>query len=145
MKTHVPNADQIDKNWVVVDATGQRLGRLATQVATLLRGKHKPIYTPHLDTGDFVIVVNASKIELSGNKIEQKEYFSHSRYPGGSRIVTAREAMQNRPEWVVRKAIWGMIPHNRLGRAIIKKLKVYADDQHPHEAQQPVDYKLLNQ
>ena len=138
MKTYIPKDQDIQHEWILLDAEGQRLGRLATQVAMLLRGKHKPYFTPHLDTGDFVIIVNEDKIELTGNKINQKTYFSHSGYPGGSRIITARYAIKNRPEWMVRKAIWGMLPHNRLGRKLIKKLKIYSGPDHPHAAQLPV-------
>jgi len=137
LKTYIPKLKEINKAWWVVDAEGQRLGRLASRVATILRGKHRPIYTPHLDTGDFVIVVNAGKVSFTGRKLDQKTYFSHSTYPGGSRIISLRQAMDNRPEWVVRKAVWGMLPHNRLGRKLVKKLKVYPGSQHPHAAQQP--------
>lgn len=137
MKTYIPKAQDIKREWVLIDADGQRLGRLATKVATLLRGKHRPIFTPFLDTGDFVIVVNAEKISLSGQKIEQKTYFRHSTYPGGSRITTMKQAMEKKPEWVVRHAIWGMLPHNKLGRKLIRKLKVYRGSEHPHTAQKP--------
>ena len=137
MRTFIPKQNDIQKRWWVVDADGQRLGRLATRVATVLRGKHRPIYTPHLDTGDFVVVVNADKIALTGRKLEQKTYFSHSGYPGGSSITTLNQAMKAKPEWVVKKAIWGMLPHNRLGRKLIKKLKIYRGSEHPHQAQQP--------
>lgn len=137
MKTYIPKSQDIERNWVLIDAKGKRLGRLATQVATLLRGKHRPYFTPHLDTGDFVVVVNAEKIELTGRKLEQKMYFSHSGFPGGSRIISASYAMKNKPGWVIRKAVWGMLPHNRLGRKLIKKLKVYSGPDHPHQAQQP--------
>ena len=137
MKTYIPRRDDINRKWWVVDADGQRLGRMASHVASVLRGKHRPIYTPHLDTGDFVIVVNARKVAITGNKIDQKSYFSHSTYPGGSRFLPLRQALEKKPEWVIRKAVWGMLPHNRLGRKLIKKLKVYAGSEHPHEAQQP--------
>ncbi len=137
LRTFIPKANDIKRKWWIVDADGQRLGRLATRIATILRGKHRPIYTPHLDTGDFVVVVNADKIALTGNKLEQKSYFKPSPYPGGSKIIPMKRVMENKPEWVVRKAIWGMLPHNRLGRKLIKKLKVYAGSEHPHSAQQP--------
>lgn len=137
LRTFIPKANDIKRKWWIVDADGQRLGRLATRIATILRGKHRPIYTPHLDTGDFVVVVNADKIALTGNKLEQKSYFKPSPYPGGSKIIPMKRVMENKPEWVVRKAIWGMLPHNRLGRKLIKKLKVYTGSEHPHSAQQP--------
>jgi len=137
LRTYIPKQDEIRRSWVVVDAAGQRLGRLATRVAVMLRGKHRPIYTPHLDTGDFVIVLNADKISFTGGKLDKKTYFSHSTYPGGSRIISLRQAMEKRPEWVIRRAVWGMLPHNKLGRKLIKKLKVYAGSDHPHIAQQP--------
>lgn len=137
MRTYIPKEDDIDRKWWVVDADGHRLGRLATRVATILRGKHRPIFTPHLDTGDFVVVVNADKISVTGRKLEQKTYFTHSGYPGGSKIISLSQAMKTKPEWVVKKAIWGMLPHNRLGRRLIKKLKVYSGPEHPHQAQQP--------
>jgi len=137
LKTFIPKGKDIHSKWWVVDADGLRLGRMATRVATLLRGKHRPIYTPHLDMGDFVIVVNARKVALTGAKLDKKSYFSHSTYPGGSHFLAMRLAMEKKPEWVVRKTIWGMLPHNRLGRKLIKKLKVYAGPDHPHTAQQP--------
>ncbi len=141
MRTFIPKANDIKRKWWIVDADGQRLGRLATRIATILRGKHRPIYTPHLDTGDFVVVINADKIALTGDKLQQKSYFRPSPYPGGSKIIPMKRVMATKPEWVVRKAIWGMLPHNRLGRKLIKKLKVYAGSEHPHSAQQP---DLLN-
>lgn len=143
MKTFIPKENDIQrKRWLVVDATGQRLGRLATRVAILLRGKHKPIFTPHLDTGDFVIVINADKLVLTGDKLEQKQYFRHSTYPGGGKFTPVKKVMEQNPEIVVRKAIWGMIPHNALGRQVITKLKIYRGPDHPHEAQQPVEWDL---
>ena len=142
MRTYIPKQKDIKHEWLVVDAEGQRLGRLATRVATVLRGKHRPIFTPHLDTGDFVIVINAEKIGLTGNKLNQKTYFRHSMYPGGSTFTLLRDAMENKPEWVVRQAVWGMLPHNRLGRKLIKKLKVYSGSEHPHQAQQPTKLEL---
>jgi large subunit ribosomal protein L13 len=121
----------------VVDARGQTLGRLASEIAKILKGKHKPIYTPHLDTGDFVIVINAEKVHVTGNKMDQKMYYRHSGYPGGLKSITLREQLKRHPTRVIRSAVKGMLPHNRLGRATLKKLKVYAGDAHPHEAQQP--------
>ncbi len=143
MKTHIPKQDEIEqKEWWIVDANDQILGRLATQVAILLRGKHKPNFTPHLDLGDFVIVVNAEKIVLTGKKMEQKTYFRHSTYPGGQTITPVKDVMKKEPELVVRKAIWGMLPHNALGRRLIRKLKVYRNSDHPHQAQQPAAWEL---
>ncbi len=142
LRTYIPKANDIDRKWWVADAEGQRLGRLATRIATILRGKHRPIYTPHLDTGDFVIIVNADKIVVTGRKLDQKTYFSHSTYPGGSRFRSMRQVMNSKPELVVRKAVWGMLPHNRLGRKLIRKLKIYSGPDHPHEAQQPVKLEL---
>jgi len=121
----------------VVDATGQTLGRLATKIATILRGKHKPIYAPHMDCGDHVIVINADKIRVTGKKLDQKVYYRHSGYPGGLKSITLREQLQKHPERVIYLAVRGMLPKNRLGRRMIKKLRVYASDSHPHQAQQP--------
>lgn len=142
MKTYIPKKGEIERKWVLVDASDQRLGRLASEVARLLRGKHRPIYTPFLDTGDFVVIINADKIALTGNKIDQKTYFRHSTYPGGGKFTSMRKAMDIKPEWVVRKAVWGMLPHNTLGRRLIKKLKVYGGPDHPHQAQQPSPLNL---
>ncbi|MEG1500863.1 MAG: 50S ribosomal protein L13 [Clostridiales bacterium] len=127
----------IQRTWYILDATGKPLGRLATEAARILRGKHKPIFTPHIDTGDHVIVINADKVVLTGNKLTQKKYYRHSSYPGGLKVVRYDDLMAKRPTFAVEKAIKGMLPHNRLGAASAKKLKVYAGDQHPHEAQQP--------
>jgi len=137
MKTYTAKPHEVERKWYVVDAEGQTLGRLATQVATILKGKHKPIYTPHVDTGDHVIVINAEKIHLTGNKLQDKKYYRHSGYPGGIKSVTAGEVLNRHPERVIEAAVWGMIPHNKLGRQMIKKLKVYAGAEHPHEAQMP--------
>jgi large subunit ribosomal protein L13 len=137
MKTYVATPATRERNWLVVDAAGQTLGRLATQIADALRGKRKPEYTPHCDTGDFVIVVNAEKISVTGNKRQEKRYYRHSGYPGGLRSRTLEEMLQRRPEEVIRKAVKGMLPRNRLGRAQLTKLKVYAGPDHPHEAQKP--------
>ena len=137
MRTYTPSAKDIEHAWYVVDAEGQTLGRLATRVATVLRGKHKPTYTPHLDTGDFVIVVNADKVILSGQKAEQKLYHRHSGYPGGIKAVPFLAMLEKKPTEVVEKAVKGMLPKNKLGRAMSRKLKVYAGPDHPHAAQQP--------
>jgi len=137
MKTYVATPASRERNWLVVDASGQTLGRLATQVANALRGKRKPDYTPHIDVGDFVIVVNAEKVAVSGSKREEKRYYRHSGYPGGLRSRTLGEMLERRPEEVVRRAVKGMLPRTRLGREQLRKLKVYAGPEHPHEAQKP--------
>ena len=135
MKTYSTRAKDIERQWHVIDASGKTLGRLATQVATLLTGKHKPMYVPHLDTGDYVIVLNAAKVRVTGKKAKQKNYYRHSGYPGGMRAVTYEDMMAAHPTRVIEHAVKGMLPHNRLGRAMFKKLKVYAGDEHPHQAQ----------
>jgi len=137
VKTFSAKSYEVEREWFVVDAEGQTLGRLATFVATLLRGKHKPVYTPHVDCGDYVIVVNADKINVTGKKLDQKIYYRHSGYPGGLKQVTLRRRLQTHPERVIESAVRGMLPKNRLGRKMFKKLKVYAGPMHPHEAQQP--------
>jgi large subunit ribosomal protein L13 len=137
MKTYVATPDSRERNWLVVDATGKTLGRLATQIADTLRGKRKPEYTPHIDVGDFVIVVNAERISVTGNKRQEKRYYRHSGYPGGLRSRTLDEMLGRRPEEVIRLAVKGMLPRNRLGRAQLRKLKVYAGPDHPHAAQKP--------
>ena len=137
MKTYNAKPGEIDRLWYVVDAEGRTLGRLATQIADTLRGKGKPEYTPHVDTGDFVVVVNAEKIAVTGNKLDDKIYYRHSGYPGGLRERTLREELARRPTEVLRKAVKGMLPRNRLARAQITKLKIYAGPEHPHEAQAP--------
>jgi large subunit ribosomal protein L13 len=137
MKTYVATPNTRERNWLVVDATGQTLGRLATQIADALRGKRKPQYTPHCDVGDFVVVVNADKIAVTGNKLAEKGYYRHSGYPGGLRSRTLAEMLDRQPEEVIRKAVRGMLPRTRLGRAQLRKLKVYAGPEHPHEAQKP--------
>lgn len=134
--------EDVERDWWVVDATGETVGRLATKVATLLRGKHKPWFTPHVDTGDFVVVINADKIELQGKRVEQKEYFSHSMYPGGQKIRTFKEMKAKNAAFVIEHAVKGMIPKNRLGRKVAKKLKVYNGSEHPHSAQQPQLFEL---
>ena len=142
MKTFSAKPQDIERKWFVVDAQGQTLGRLATRIATVLRGKHKPVYTPHLDCGDYVIVVNADKIHVTGQKLEQKTYYRHSGYPGGLRQVSLRRQLQVHPDRVIEAAVRGMLPHNRLGRKMFKKLKIYAGPTHPHEAQQPTALEL---
>ena len=142
VKTYVANPTDRERNWLIVDAEGQTLGRLATQIADALRGKRKPTYTPHIDTGDFVVVVNAEKIQVTGNKLDQKRYYRHSGYPGGLRSRTLREQLDRRPEEVLRRAVKGMLPKNRLARRQITKLKIYAGPEHPHEAQAPSELKV---
>jgi large subunit ribosomal protein L13 len=137
VKTSSAKPHEIERKWFVIDAQGQTLGRLATRVATVLRGKHKPIYTPHIDCGDYVIVVNADKINVTGQKLDQKIYYRHSGYPGGLKQVTLRRQLQTHPERVIEAAVRGMLPKNRLGRKMFKKLKVYDGPDHPHQAQQP--------
>jgi large subunit ribosomal protein L13 len=137
MKTYSAKPGEITREWYLVDAEGKTLGRLATQIADTLRGKRKPQYTPHVDTGDFVIVVNAEKVHVTGNKLDQKRYYRHSGYPGGLRSRTLREQLDRRPTEVLRVAVKGMLPKNRLARQQITKLKIYAGPEHPHEAQNP--------
>ncbi len=142
MRTYSPKPGEIERQWHVIDAADVVLGRLATHAATLLRGKHKPVFAPHVDTGDFVIVVNAAKVALTGNKRQTKVAVRHSGYPGGLRSVGYEELLAKRPERAVELAVRGMLPHNRLGRALIKKLKVYAGAEHPHAAQQPTPFEI---
>jgi len=142
MKTYVATPANREREWLVVDATGKTLGRLATQLADALRGKRKPEYTPHCDVGDFVIVVNAEKISVTGKKREEKKYYRHSGYPGGLRSRTFNEMLDRRPEEIIRLAVKGMLPRNRLARAQLRKLKVYAGPEHPHEAQQPKQMEI---
>jgi large subunit ribosomal protein L13 len=137
MKTYSAKPGEITREWYLVDAEGKTLGRLATQIADTLRGKRKPQYTPHVDTGDFVVVVNAEKIQVTGNKLDQKRYYRHSGYPGGLRSRTLREQLDRRPTEVLRVAVKGMLPKNRLARQQLTKLKIYAGPEHPHEAQNP--------
>lgn len=136
--------EDVERDWWIVDATGKTLGRLSSQVAALLRGKHKPWFTPHVDTGDFVIVINADKIELTGKRVEGKQYISHSGYPGGQKQRTFKEMLEKKPEFIIEHAVKGMLPKNRLGKKIIKKLKVYRDDAHPHKAQMPKVFEINN-
>jgi large subunit ribosomal protein L13 len=142
VKTYAAKASEIDSSWWVVDATDQTLGRLATRIATLLEGKHKPMYSPNLDTGDHVVVVNAARVKVTGNKLLQKRYYRHSGYPGGLKEETLQSLMARKPELVIERAVKGMLPQNRLGRAMFKKLKVYRGADHPHQAQQPVAAEL---
>ncbi len=137
MKTYSVKADEIKREWYLIDAEGKTLGRLASEIAKILRGKHKPIYSPHLDCGDYVIVINAEKIRVTGRKLDQKIYYRHSGYPGGLKSITLREQLAKHPERVIKAAVKGMLPKNRLGRKMLKKLKVYAGASHPHQAQQP--------
>jgi len=142
MRTFIPKKGDIEQKWWLINAEGRVLGRMATEVADLIRGKRKPQFTSHLDTGDFVVIVNAEKIKVSGRKLEQKKYYSHSGYPGGIKEETLKDLLERKPEEVVKKAVWGMIPKGKLGRALYKKLKVYRGPAHPHEAQNPQEYKF---
>ncbi len=141
-KTYVAKPTDRERNWLLVDANGLTLGRLSTQIADALRGKRKPTYTPHIDTGDFVVVINAEKIHVTGNKLADKRYYRHSGYPGGLKSRTLAEQLERQPEEVIRKAVKGMLPRNRLARKQLTKLKVYAGPEHPHAAQQPVPMEI---
>lgn len=141
MKTQVAKKEEVTRDWYLVDADNKVLGRIATEIANVLRGKNKPIYTPSVDTGDFVIVVNAEKIALTGKKLADKVYYSHSGFPGGLKEITAGKLLEKKPEDVIRKAVKGMLPKNKLSRSMLSKLKIYAGPEHPHKAQQP---KALN-
>lgn len=136
-KTYYPKPDEITRNWVLVDAEGQNLGRLASNIARVLIGKDKPQYTPGVDVGDFVIVVNAEKIAVTGKRLDQKMYYRHSGYPGGLKQINLRDQLAKFPERVIKSAVWGMVPHNRYGRKLMRKLRIYAGPDHPHAAQQP--------
>lgn len=136
-KTYIPKANELSREWILVDANGQYLGRLASQIARVILGKHKPIFTPGVDTGDFVIVVNAERVRVTGNKLEDKIYYRHSGYPGGLKAISLRQQLATHPDRVLRHAVWGMLPHNKVGRELIKKLKIYAGPHHPHAAQNP--------
>lgn len=142
MRTFIPKKDDIDQKWWLVDADGRILGRMATEIADLIRGKKKPQFTSHLDTGDFVVVINAEKIKVTGRKLEQKKYYHHSLYPGGIKEISLEDLLAKKPEEVIKKAVWGMVPKGKLGRALYKKLKVYRGPTHPHEAQNPQEYKF---
>ncbi|MGI6712074.1 MAG: 50S ribosomal protein L13 [Bacillota bacterium] len=137
MQTYMATPKDIEKKWYILDAANKPLGRLATEAARLLRGKHKPIFTPHIDTGDHVIIINAEKVLLTGNKLSKKKYYKHSRYPGGLKSMDYQTLLATKPERAIQKAVKGMIPHNRLGRKILTKMRVYRGSEHPHAAQKP--------
>ncbi len=137
MDTYIPKLNEINQKWLVVDADGQILGRFASEVASILRGKNKPIFTPHMDVGDNVIIINAGKIRVTGKKAKTKKYYRHTGYPGGLRSDSYSDLIKSNPAKILEKAIWGMLPHNKLGKKIYKKLKIYAGNEHPHEAQKP--------
>ncbi len=136
-KTYYPKAGDVKEEWFVVDANGQNLGRLAARIASVLLGKHKPDFTPGVDTGAHVIVVNAERVTVTGNKMTEKMYYRHSQYPGGLKQISLRDQLQKHPDRVLRAAVWGMLPHNKFGRQVIKKLKIYAGAEHPHQSQRP--------
>ncbi len=136
-KTYYPKPDDITREWYLADANGQNLGRLATQIAGILLGKNKPDYTPGVDNGGFVVVINAERVTVTGRKLEEKIYYHHTGYPGGIKAISLRDQLKKHPDRVIHSAVWGMLPHNRHGRKLIKKLKVYTGPEHPHEAQQP--------
>lgn len=138
-KTYIPKSSDLTQDWKLVDANGKNLGRLATQISTILLGKDKPTFTPGVDTGDFVVVINAEKITVTGNKLEDKYYYRHTGYPGGLKKISLRDQLDKYPDRVIRQAVWGMLPHNRYGRKLIKKLKIYSGPEHPHQAQNPVE------
>jgi len=142
MKTFSAKPETVKRDWYVIDAAGQTLGRLATQIATRLRGKHKPEYTPHVDTGDYIVVINAEQVRVTGNKTSDKVYYSHTGYPGGIKSITFEKLIARAPERVLEGAVKGMLPNNPLGRAMYRKLKVYAGTEHPHAAQQPTELKI---
>lgn len=142
MKTYVTKPESVERKWYVVDAEGQTLGRLASRVAAVLRGKHKPQFSPSVDVGDFVIVVNAEKIQVTGRKMQQKKYYRYSGYPGGLREITLADQLERHPTRVIKAAVRGMLPHNRLGHKMFKKLKVYTGPEHPHQAQRPKSLEL---
>jgi large subunit ribosomal protein L13 len=141
-KTYSAKEEDVERDWWHIDLEGQTLGRAASQIATLLRGKHKPIFSPHVDCGDYVVVTNCEKVEMTGNKWEEKMYRRHSGYPGGLNEISAEELLERKPERILEFAVKGMLPNNKLSEQVIKKLKVYAGSEHPHEAQQPEDYEL---
>ncbi|MGM0436789.1 MAG: 50S ribosomal protein L13 [Bacillota bacterium] len=142
MSTYMANPEEVDRKWYIVDASGKTLGRFASEVAQILRGKHKVTFTPSVDTGDYVIVINAEKIKLTGNKWQEKEYVHHSNYPGGLKTTTYEKLKDKNPELIIKNAVKGMLPHNNLGEKIFKKLKVYSGSEHPHQAQQPEELEL---
>lgn len=140
--TRFVQENEVDKKWYVVDAEGKVLGRMASEIARILRGKHKPIFTPNTDVGDYVIVINADKVQLTGKRPEEKTYFKYSGYPGGDTVTSFKEMLSKRPDYVIHHAVGGMLPHNRLGRRLRKKLKVYSGSEHPHKAQQPINLEI---
>jgi large subunit ribosomal protein L13 len=142
VRTYVVKEEDITRKWVLIDAAGQTLGRLASEIACILKGKHKPVYTPYLDVGDYVVVINADQVAVTGRKMEQKMYYRHTGYPGGIRELNLRDMMERHPTHALKAAVKGMLPKNRLGRRMIKKLKVYAGPGHPHQAQQPEAWEL---
>lgn len=142
VNTYMANKSAVERQWLVIDAEGLVLGRLASQVASMLRGKHKPTFTPHVDTGDYIIIVNADKIRFTGKKLDQKIYYHHTGYPGGLKETTARQMMQRKPEFAIKEAVRGMLPKGPLGYAMLKKLHVYAGAEHKHEAQKPIEFKV---
>ncbi len=142
VRTFMAKPEGIQRKWYVIDAEEKILGRLATEVARILRGKHKPTFTPHIDTGDHVIVINADKVKVTGNKFEDKKYYHHTGYPGGIKMKNFASILRSKPERVIEKAVWGMVPHNRLGRQVIKKLQVYRGPDHPHAAQCPEVWEI---
>ena len=142
MKTFLPKPNEVKREWVLIDAEGQPLGRLASKIALILQGKRKRIYTPHIDTGDFVVVVNAEKVKLTGKKLDQKLYYHHSGYPGGMHVRTARQIMEKHPDRLIREAVRRMLPKNKLGRRMLKRLKIYAGSEHPHKAQKPQPFDV---
>jgi large subunit ribosomal protein L13 len=141
-RTYVTKPAEVTRDWFLVDAEGKTLGRLASEIATILRGKHKPIYSPSVDCGDYVIVINAQKIRVTGNRLDQKNYYRHSGYMGGLKTISLRDQLEKYPNRVIESAVKGMLPRSKLGRQMIKKLKVYGDENHPHDAQQPVKLAL---
>jgi large subunit ribosomal protein L13 len=140
--TYMAKANEVDRKWFIIDAEGKTLGRLASEVASIIRGKHKPTFTPHVDTGDFVIVLNAEKVHLTGKKLQNKMYYRHSLHPGGLKVTSAGEMLKNKPERMIELAVFGMLPKNRLGDSMKMKLKVYAGSEHPHAAQKPEVWEL---
>lgn len=141
-KTYIPKASEISQDWYVIDANNQNLGRLATLIASILLGKHKPNFTPGMETGDYVIVINSEKIQVTGKKLTDKFYYRNSLYPGGLKTISLKDQLDKHPERVIRSAVWGMLPHNKFGRQVIKNLKVYAGPEHPHSAQDPKPWAL---
>lgn len=142
MSTYMAKPEQVERNWYVVDAAGKILGRISPKISRILTGKNEPTYTPHVDTGDFVIVVNAEKIQLTGNKWQQKKFYSHSQYPGGLKEISYEKLRDKNPELIIKHAVKGMLPKNKLGERMFKRLKVYAGEEHPHQAQQPEKLEL---